>query len=195
MVSINQLELICGENSNPWVNRFIFLLSLIMSSLIRECWYDLIHKWKYKEALARAEECLDFDRSMTRSGWDIKQYCLFQMKKYDESFEILDRRLMFAPDDTYALTRKAMHLSQIGRHEESLKVCKRLIAVAKAKPSKLFEWYGIMAWCLHSAGKYREAIEYYKKSLKAKPLRRYIKENAEKGIENCKEELCITPIR
>ena len=45
------------------------------------------------------------------------------------------------------------------------------------------------AYVLYDAGKYKQAIQWWKKSLQCKPLRRYLKENAKGGIERCMKAL------
>lgn len=65
--------------------------------------YDLVNDGKYKEALELANSYLYFDKKWHKSGRDTKAYCLFKMKKYAESFAILDKRLLFDPKDYFAL--------------------------------------------------------------------------------------------
>ncbi len=153
--------------------------------------YTLVNDGKYKEALVLANSCLFFDKKSSVSGRDTKAYCLFKMKKYNESFAILDKRLLFDPSDSFALFLKARRLSLVWRHEEALKFANKLVRITKkdSRLWKLYESYWIKALVLYNAWKYDLAIKYYKKSLESKPLRRYIKTNAEKWIERCKEKI------
>lgn len=75
--------------------------------------YNLVNDGKYEHALKLANSCLNFDKKASLSGRDTKAYCLFKMKKYDESFAILDKRLLFAPTDSFALLLKTFRLSLI----------------------------------------------------------------------------------
>lgn len=72
--------------------------------------YDLVNNQKYEEALTLADTFLRFDKKMMRSSWDMKTYCLFKMGKIDDAVAVLDKRLLFDPNDFRALFFKAYRL-------------------------------------------------------------------------------------
>jgi len=150
--------------------------------------YELVNDEKFDEAMALANSCLYFDKKFTQSGRDTKAYCLLKMGKHKEALAILDRRLLFAPDDRWALNTKARRLSTyMGLYDEAIRSSNRYIRIAKnsPKPRRIYEAYWIKAYVLYEAGKYKQAMQWWKKSLQCRPLRRYLKENAEKGIKKC----------
>jgi len=159
---------------------------------VRECGYDLVNDGKFDEAMNLANSCLLFDKKFTKSGWDTKAYCLVKMGKHKEAIAVLDRKLLFTPDDWWALNTKARRLSwYIQLPNEAIKAANKYIRIAKnsKETRRIYDAYGIKALVLYNAGKYRQAIQWWKKSLQCKPLRQHLRENAKGGIERCMKAL------
>jgi tetratricopeptide (TPR) repeat protein len=111
---------------------------------VRECGYDLVNDGKFDEAMKLANKSLYFDKKMTRAGWDTKAYCLLKMGKYREAIAVLDKRLLFAPDDWWALHRKTRLLSiHMKLYDEAINISNKYIRIARnnPKPRKIYEAY------------------------------------------------------
>jgi len=137
-----------SQNNSVWHSKGSALLKLVDKENALKC---------FDEALKIAP---------TIESYYMKGFILNKLAKYDEAIDCLnvgiELGIEIEPQIIQLLFQKAEALNQLDRYEEALKCLTRILNIKKDDPDFLYSKGAV----LYNLGKYKEALPYFKKSLK-----------------------------
>ncbi|CAD8196822.1 unnamed protein product [Paramecium octaurelia] len=155
--------------------------------------YNLYCRGEFQDSIEQLNISIQLDPSNFQALW-CKGACLRFLEQYKDALVCFDQAIEINPKHVNSLSNKGACLRILEKYEESLSCLNQALQFEPYNSFSL-QTKGILLFyslgqLLEDQGNYDEALIYYQKSLKFKPVDQYVK----KLIENC-EQICAQKLK